>query len=53
MGGKMDEVDNQLVGKMNDVDSLHVELENNECMLLGFCFIKSIDKRDGSPHFLI
>jgi hypothetical protein len=32
-----------MANKMNDVDSLHVEIDNLNNPLVGFCFIRDID----------
>jgi hypothetical protein len=36
-------MDNWLANIVNDVDSLHVEIDNLNDILVGFCFIRSID----------
>jgi hypothetical protein len=36
-------VDNWLANIVDDVDSLHVEIDNLNNLLVGFCFIRSID----------
>jgi hypothetical protein len=38
---------------VHDVDSLHVEIDNLNDLLVGFCFIKSIDLRSESSTFII
>jgi hypothetical protein len=35
---------------VDDVDSLHVEIDNLNDLLVGFCFIRSIDKINGHPN---
>jgi hypothetical protein len=37
-------MDNWLANVVGDVDSLHVEIDNLNDPLVGFCFIRSIDK---------
>jgi hypothetical protein len=37
-------MDNSLANIVGDVDSLHVEIDNLNDLLVGFCFIRSIDK---------
>jgi hypothetical protein len=37
-------MDNWLGNILGDVDSLHVEIDNLNDPLVGFCFIRSIDK---------
>jgi hypothetical protein len=37
-------MDNWLANIVDDVDSLHVEIDNLNNLLVGFCFIRSIDK---------
>jgi hypothetical protein len=32
-----------MANRMDDVDSLHVEIDNLNDLLVGFCFIKDID----------
>jgi hypothetical protein len=34
-----------LANIVGDVDSLHVEIDNLNALLVGVCFIRSIDKR--------
>jgi hypothetical protein len=36
-------MDNWLANRVGDVDSLHVEIDNLNDLLVGFCFIRSID----------
>jgi hypothetical protein len=36
-------MDNWLANIVSDVDSLHVEIDNLNDLLVGFCFIRSID----------
>jgi hypothetical protein len=36
-------MDNWLANIVGDVDSLHVEIDNLNDLLVGFCFIRSID----------
>jgi hypothetical protein len=36
-------MDNWLANIVGDVDSLHVEIDNLNNSLVGFCFIRSID----------
>jgi hypothetical protein len=36
-------MDNWLANMVGDVDSLHVEINNLNDPLMGFCFIRSID----------
>jgi hypothetical protein len=36
-------MENWLANIVNDVDSLHVEIDNLNDLLVGFCFIRSID----------
>jgi hypothetical protein len=38
-----DDMDNWMANKMDDVDSLHVEIHNLNDPLVGFCFIRDID----------
>jgi hypothetical protein len=40
-------MDNWLANIVGDVDSLHVEIDNLNDLLVGFCFIRSIDLRMG------
>ena len=39
-----DDIDNWMANKMDDVDSLHVEIDNLNDPLAGFCFIRDIDR---------
>jgi hypothetical protein len=39
-----DDMDNWMANKMDDVDSLHVEIDNLNDPLVGFCFIRDIDR---------
>jgi hypothetical protein len=36
-------MDNWMANRMDDVDSLHVEIDNLNDPLVGFCFIRDID----------
>jgi hypothetical protein len=36
-------MDNWLANIVGDVDSLHVEIDNLNDLLMGFCFIRSIN----------
>jgi hypothetical protein len=36
-------MDNWLANIVDDVDSLHIEIDNLNNFLVGFCFIRSID----------
>jgi hypothetical protein len=38
-----DEMDNWMANKMDDMDSLHVKIDNLNDTLVGFCFIRDID----------
>jgi hypothetical protein len=38
-------MDNWLANIVDDVDSLHVEIDNLNDLLVGFCFIRSIDNK--------
>jgi hypothetical protein len=38
-------MDNWLANIVSDVDSLHVEIDNLNDLLVGFCFIRNIDAR--------
>ena len=38
-----DDMENWMANKMDDVDSLHVEIDNLNDPLVGFCFIRYID----------
>jgi hypothetical protein len=38
-------MDNWLANIVDDVDSLHVEIDNLNNPLVGFCFIKNIDSK--------
>ena len=38
-----DDMDNWMANRMDDVDSLHVEIDNLNDPLVGFCFIRDID----------
>jgi hypothetical protein len=40
-------MDNWLANIVDDVDSLHVEIDNLNDLLVGFCFIRSIDYLGG------
>jgi hypothetical protein len=37
-------MDNWLANIVDDVDSLHAKIDNLNNLLVGFCFIRSIDK---------
>jgi hypothetical protein len=37
-----DNMDNRMANRMDDVDSLHVEIDNVNDPLVGFCFIRDI-----------
>jgi hypothetical protein len=38
-----DDMDNWMTNRMDDVDSLHVEIDNLNNPLVGFCFIRDKD----------
>ena len=39
----VDDMDNWMANRMDDVDSLHIEIDNLNDPLVGFCFIRDID----------
>jgi hypothetical protein len=41
-----DDMDNWMANRMDDVDSLHVEIDNLNDLLVRFCFIRDIDMSD-------
>jgi hypothetical protein len=38
-----DDMDNWMANRMDDVDNLHVEIDNLNDSLMEFCFIRDID----------
>jgi hypothetical protein len=38
-----DDMNNWMANKMDDVDSLHVDIDNLNGPLVGFCFLRDID----------
>jgi hypothetical protein len=45
-------MDDWLANIVGDVDSLHVEIDNLNDPLVGFCFIRSIDNHQEQPDTL-
>jgi hypothetical protein len=43
-----DDMDNCMANRMDDVDILHIEIDNLNDPLVGFCFIKDIDIESAS-----
>jgi hypothetical protein len=43
-------MDNWMTNKMDDVDRLHVEIDNLNNPLVGFCVIRDIDIVGGKEH---